>query len=147
MNCLEEDIRYEIKLFPKHGSIEVGEGQGSGSFTQLDVATGRVLYRHREPGTLADQVRFKVTCLETWGEGTYPVKIYPSSYWQPLRVASCLPLAVEESTSVNVTRAVLEPINIPTAGAQAFPMDGMGRLGHDPPRIPNATADAAGTNS
>ncbi|RVE51975.1 hypothetical protein evm_003441 [Chilo suppressalis] len=23
---------------------------------------------------------------------------------------------------------------IPTAGAQAFPMDGIGRLGHDPPR-------------
>ncbi|RVE47127.1 hypothetical protein evm_008204 [Chilo suppressalis] len=45
-----------------------------------------------------------------------------------------------------------EPINVPTAGAQAFPMDGIGRLGHDPPRGPSAdwwvltTADAAGTN-
>ncbi|RVE46568.1 hypothetical protein evm_008803 [Chilo suppressalis] len=44
------------------------------------------------------------------------------------------------------------PINVPTAGAQAFPMDGIGRLGHDPPRGPSAdwwvltTADAAGTN-
>ncbi|RVE44934.1 hypothetical protein evm_010408 [Chilo suppressalis] len=26
-----------------------------------------------------------------------------------------------------------QPINVPTAGAQAFPMDGIGRLGHDPP--------------
>ncbi|RVE42251.1 hypothetical protein evm_013110, partial [Chilo suppressalis] len=26
------------------------------------------------------------------------------------------------------------PINVPTAGAQAFPMDGIGRLGHDPLR-------------
>ncbi|RVE53193.1 hypothetical protein evm_002026 [Chilo suppressalis] len=41
-----------------------------------------------------------------------------------------------------------EPINVPTAGAQAFPMDGIGRLGHDPPRGPSADwwADAAGTN-
>ncbi|RVE50541.1 hypothetical protein evm_004768 [Chilo suppressalis] len=45
-----------------------------------------------------------------------------------------------------------QPINVPTAGAQAFPMDGIGRLGHDPPRRPSAdwwvltTADAAGTN-
>ncbi|RVE51592.1 hypothetical protein evm_003724 [Chilo suppressalis] len=45
-----------------------------------------------------------------------------------------------------------QPINVPTAGAQAFPMDGVGRLGHDPPRGPSAdwrvltTADAAGTN-
>ncbi|RVE46054.1 hypothetical protein evm_009278 [Chilo suppressalis] len=45
-----------------------------------------------------------------------------------------------------------QPINVPTAGAQAFPMDGIGRLGHDPPRGPSAdwrvltTADAAGTN-
>ncbi|RVE42231.1 hypothetical protein evm_013131 [Chilo suppressalis] len=45
-----------------------------------------------------------------------------------------------------------EPINVPTAGAQAFPVDGIGRLGHDPPRGPSAdwwvltTTDAAGTN-
>ncbi|RVE41113.1 hypothetical protein evm_014238 [Chilo suppressalis] len=45
-----------------------------------------------------------------------------------------------------------QPRNVPTAGAQAFPMDGIGRLSHDPPRRPSAdwrvltTADAAGTN-
>ncbi|RVE43545.1 hypothetical protein evm_011803 [Chilo suppressalis] len=44
------------------------------------------------------------------------------------------------------------PINVPTAGAQAFPMGGIGRLGYDPPRGPSVdwwvltTADAAGTN-
>ncbi|RVE42904.1 hypothetical protein evm_012432 [Chilo suppressalis] len=44
------------------------------------------------------------------------------------------------------------PIHVPTAGAQAFPMDGIGRLGHDPPRGPTAdwrvltTAEAAGAN-
>ncbi|RVE47387.1 hypothetical protein evm_007986 [Chilo suppressalis] len=44
------------------------------------------------------------------------------------------------------------PINVPTAGAQAFPMDGLGRLGTDSPRGPSVgwwvltTADAAGTN-
>ncbi|RVE46402.1 hypothetical protein evm_008936 [Chilo suppressalis] len=45
-----------------------------------------------------------------------------------------------------------QPINVPTAGAQAFSRDGIGRLGHDPPRGHSAdwrvltTADAAGTN-
>ncbi|RVE41015.1 hypothetical protein evm_014335 [Chilo suppressalis] len=45
-----------------------------------------------------------------------------------------------------------KPINVPTAGTQAFPMDGIGRLRHDPPRGPSAdwwvlsTADATGTN-
>ncbi|RVE46417.1 hypothetical protein evm_008951 [Chilo suppressalis] len=45
-----------------------------------------------------------------------------------------------------------QPINVPTAGAHAFPMEGIGRLGHDPPRGPSAdwwvltTADATGTN-
>ncbi|RVE40654.1 hypothetical protein evm_014696 [Chilo suppressalis] len=45
-----------------------------------------------------------------------------------------------------------QPINLPIAGAQAFPMDGIGRLGYDPPRGPSAdwqvlkTADAAGNN-
>ncbi|RVE42535.1 hypothetical protein evm_012815 [Chilo suppressalis] len=51
-----------------------------------------------------------------------------------------------------LTADFVEPISVPTAGAQAFPMDGIGRLGHDPPRGPSAdwrvltTADAAGTN-
>ncbi|RVE41244.1 hypothetical protein evm_014105 [Chilo suppressalis] len=31
-----------------------------------------------------------------------------------------------------------KPINVPTAGAQAFHTDGIGRLGHDPPRVPSA---------
>ncbi|RVE43924.1 hypothetical protein evm_011435 [Chilo suppressalis] len=45
-----------------------------------------------------------------------------------------------------------QPINVPTAGPQAFPTDGIGRLGHDPPRGPSAdwrvltTADAPLTN-
>ncbi|RVE48661.1 hypothetical protein evm_006732 [Chilo suppressalis] len=45
----------------------------------------------------------------------------------------------------------ISPINNPTAGEQAFPMDGIGRLGHEPPRGRSAdcreltTADAAGT--
>ncbi|RVE43842.1 hypothetical protein evm_011510 [Chilo suppressalis] len=39
-----------------------------------------------------------------------------------------------------------QPIDVPTAGAQAFPMDGIGRLGHDPPRVPitkNKTGDTS----
>ncbi|RVE48336.1 hypothetical protein evm_006996 [Chilo suppressalis] len=31
-----------------------------------------------------------------------------------------------------------QPINVPTAGAQAFPMDGIGRKSHYPPRGPSA---------
>ncbi|XP_048004606.1 chondroitin sulfate proteoglycan 4 [Leguminivora glycinivorella] len=108
MNCLEEDIRYEVTLEPKHGAIEVGEGQGAVTFSQLDVAAGRVAYRHREPRTPADQFRFKVKCLEAWGEGIYPIKIFPSSYWEPLKVTTNRPLVVEESTSVNITKDVLE---------------------------------------
>ncbi|CAH1647871.1 unnamed protein product [Spodoptera littoralis] len=108
MNCLEEDIRYEITLEPKHGTIEVGEGQGAFTFTQLDVTASRVAYRHREPKTPTDQFRFKVMCLDTWGEGVYVIKIFPSSYWEPLRVTTNLPLVVEESTSVNVTKDILE---------------------------------------
>lgn len=108
MNCLEEDIRYEVTLEPKHGSIEVGEGQRAYTFTQLDVAAGRVAYNHREPRTPTDQFRFKVMCLDTWGEGVYTIRIFPSSYWEPLRVTTNLPLIVEESTSVNITKDILE---------------------------------------
>ncbi|RVE40311.1 hypothetical protein evm_015039 [Chilo suppressalis] len=60
----------------------------------------------------------------------------------------------EQNLDANVNDGAdpVDPINVPTAGAQAFHMDGIGRLGHDPPRGPNAdwwvltTANAAGTN-
>lgn len=111
MNCLEEDIRYEINEEPKHGTIEVGDGLGATTFTQLDIAAGRVAYQHREPKTPTDHFRFKVICLGTWGEGVYPIKIYPSSYWEPLKLKTNNPLVVEESTSVNITKNILEVLH------------------------------------
>ncbi|RVE52232.1 hypothetical protein evm_003151 [Chilo suppressalis] len=57
-----------------------------------------------------------------------------------------------ELADLNIQSLYQQPINFPTAGTQASPMDGIGRLGHDPPRGPSAdwrvltTADAAGTN-
>lgn len=47
-------------------------------------------------------------CLDTWGEGLYPIKIFPSSYWEPLKVTNNKNLIVEESTSVNITKDILE---------------------------------------
>ncbi|XP_068618390.1 chondroitin sulfate proteoglycan 4 [Battus philenor] len=108
MNCLEEDIRFEVTQEPKHGSVEVGEGMGASSFTQLDVAAGRVAYKNTVPNIPSDCFRFKVMCLDTWGEGKYSIKIFPSSYWEPLRVTTNRPLIVEESTSVNITKDILE---------------------------------------
>lgn len=57
MNCLEEDIRYEITQEPKHGSIEGGDGEAINTFTQLDIAAGRVSYRHRESKAPTDAFR------------------------------------------------------------------------------------------
>ncbi|RVE51886.1 hypothetical protein evm_003506 [Chilo suppressalis] len=57
-----------------------------------------------------------------------------------------------EREAIMAEKLKMEPINVPTAGAQALPMEGIGRLGHDPPHGPSAdwwvltTADAAGTN-
>ncbi|XP_041986792.1 chondroitin sulfate proteoglycan 4 [Aricia agestis] len=107
MNCLEEDIRYEVTQEPKQGTIEVGNAPIY-TFTQLDIAAGRVVYKHRDPKTATDAFRFKVMCLEAWGEGIYPIKIYPSSYWEPLMVNTNKPVVVEESTSVNITKDILE---------------------------------------
>ncbi|RVE42173.1 hypothetical protein evm_013174 [Chilo suppressalis] len=40
-----------------------------------------------------------------------------------------------------------QPISVPTAGAQAFPMDGIGRLGHDPPRGPTPFSTSTTTEA
>lgn len=57
MNCLEEDIAYSIVEEPRHGAIEVGDGLGALSFTQLDVVAGRVAYRNMEPKIPSDKFR------------------------------------------------------------------------------------------
>ncbi|RVE44991.1 hypothetical protein evm_010355 [Chilo suppressalis] len=59
---------------------------------------------------------------------------------------------VKEPFLLNTGDNATQPINVPTAGVQGFPMDGIGGLGHDSSRGPSAdwwvltTADAAGNN-
>ncbi|CAH0398113.1 unnamed protein product [Chilo suppressalis] len=75
---------------------------------------------------------------------------------QQLNLADCLQKLRNLIRAAEVTEKQPEPeteerirqsLLIPIAGAQAFPMDGIGRLDHDPLRGPSADADAAGTNS
>ncbi|KOB71115.1 putative Chondroitin sulfate proteoglycan 4, partial [Operophtera brumata] len=83
--------------------------EGKLTITFLDLI---VVVKQTAPSTLMESVgkvavlraRFKVMCLDTWGEGAYLVKIFPSSYWEPLRVSA--------SRALVVMHPQIEPSNI-----------------------------------
>ncbi|RVE44983.1 hypothetical protein evm_010347 [Chilo suppressalis] len=86
------------------------------------------------------------------GAGSRNTEISEYRDWKPYFIALDTRTTVHILTIHYSKLAKNKPINVPTAGVQTFPMDGIGRLGHDPPRGPSAdwwvlaTADAAGTN-
>lgn len=57
MNCMEDDIRFDIISSPTRGMIEVGGAVGATSFTLFDVSSGRVAYKHREIGSSLDDFK------------------------------------------------------------------------------------------
>ncbi|RVE43546.1 hypothetical protein evm_011804 [Chilo suppressalis] len=85
------------------------------------------------------------------------LQLYKRNEYRALLCATTRPLATNQlalhaalNADFHWDMALTQPNNVPTAAAQAFPMDGIGRLGLDPPRGPSAdwwvltTADAAG---
>ncbi|RVE53772.1 hypothetical protein evm_001664 [Chilo suppressalis] len=106
--------------------------------------------------------KIKIAFAEGYLAGSHPDNVRGNKASKYLKFVQqlltiVLFLAIFVSLMASVSGTVFSPIcpvpiYVPTAGAQAFPMDGIGRLGHDPPRGPSAdwwvltTADAAGTN-
>jgi len=59
--------------------------------------------------------RYRVHIKNITAEGEVMFRIYPSAYWEPLQVKQNHTLYVEESTSVLISRDVLEvDFNYPT---------------------------------
>jgi len=60
-------------------------------------------------------LRFRVTAGdEAIAEGVFEIRIYPSSFWEPLIIAHNKTLLVEESTSIFITTQDLEVIVKPS---------------------------------
>ncbi|XP_055920234.1 chondroitin sulfate proteoglycan 4 [Eupeodes corollae] len=77
------------------------------NFTHLDVERDRLVYWNTEVASM-DKVRYRVLIKNTVAEGEVIFRIYPSAYWENLLIKKNETLYVEESTSVLLSRDILE---------------------------------------
>ncbi|RVE46276.1 hypothetical protein evm_009100 [Chilo suppressalis] len=137
-----------MRALPCHGDKIPGECEGCSMDVGSDAGRGTAVLR--------------TSCaLVAGGCSCYRLRV---TNLTPLPTTVKWDAPIEKEDAIKVTfipndfdvgsyaQVEIRPINVPTAGAQAFPVDGIGRLGHDPPRGASSdlwvltTADAAGTN-
>ena len=100
---------------PQFGTVRVGnavvDGDSVDSFTQADLLAGRVSYVHRNASQMAetrDRMKIRAALATVEYEGTLDVRIYPESYWQPLKVVQNQLVTVEEGTSFTIDPSALK---------------------------------------
>lgn len=120
LNVKPEQIEYKIIVDPSHGVLKyyrkklnltyTGKSNNTTSlrnFTQAEIEKERIAYMNTEVASM-DRFKYRVTAKGVWTEGEVQVRIYPSAYWEPLLIKKNQTLYVEESTSVTISRDVLE---------------------------------------
>ncbi|KAL1129677.1 hypothetical protein AAG570_012622 [Ranatra chinensis] len=108
VNIKPQDIRYDILSGPNQGEILMSSQPGLTAFTQGDVESGLVIYKHLSTGLAQDRIQLKVTVENIFAEGWLAVRVFPAAYWEPLVVITNQTLYVEESTSVSLTGQFLQ---------------------------------------
>uniref|UniRef100_UPI003AADBE43 chondroitin sulfate proteoglycan 4-like n=1 Tax=Centroberyx gerrardi TaxID=166262 RepID=UPI003AADBE43 len=134
-----EEVTYEVFLPPKHGVLFLDDGDTDAdadadadvmatdvvsSFTQRDLAAGRLAYRHDGSDELSDGFNVTARARERSTERRtdrgrrevhldigLTVKVYLESHQRPPSVLSNRPVVVAEGQNVSVTREHLEVVH------------------------------------
>ncbi|XP_058818725.1 chondroitin sulfate proteoglycan 4 [Topomyia yanbarensis] len=123
LNAKPEEIEYRILHEPSNGLIKllrtrfnashihhVSNASTTMNFTQADIIDERLVYWNREVASM-DKIKYRVSTKGVWAEGEIMIRIYPPAYWEPLRIRRNQTLFVEESTSVIISRDILEIVH------------------------------------
>lgn len=104
------DLTYTVTKQPAHGVLGVGASQlaAAGTFTQSDVDSSRLWYRHDSSATLCDTIALKVA--DPHGAGPGPITVAVSiGATNAAPVAEDQALNVAEDDSVVVTLSAYDP--------------------------------------
>lgn len=132
VNAIAEEIEYQVLGDPNYGVLKVQPqpqqppnhvvggaaaavaGTAATSvknFTQADVRDGRLVYWNTAVASM-DRIRYRVSTRGgISAESEILVRIYPSAYWDLLLIRMNQTLYVEESTSVKISRKILEIVH------------------------------------
>ncbi|GAB0098883.1 chondroitin sulfate proteoglycan 4 [Sergentomyia squamirostris] len=123
LNAEPEEIEYRIVEGPNFGTIMALKRKLNATilprnlnvtsiknFTQDNVDHERIIYWNTEVASM-DKIRYRVTTKGIWTEGDLLIRIYPAAYWELLQIRRNQTLFVEESTSVIISRDILEIVH------------------------------------
>ncbi|XP_055711491.1 chondroitin sulfate proteoglycan 4 [Phlebotomus papatasi] len=123
LNAEPDEIEYKITDGPNYGSIMALKRKLNATilprnlnvtsiknFTQENVNQEKIIYWNTEVASM-DKIRYRVAAKGIWTEGELLVRIYPAAYWELLQIRRNQTLFVEESTSVIISRDILEIVH------------------------------------
>ncbi|XP_061473901.1 chondroitin sulfate proteoglycan 4-like [Rhineura floridana] len=98
----DHEITFEISLSPKYGQVLVNN-LVAGTFTQHDLNTGHVTYRHDDSNNLVDTFDFTVYAKAIQLDAEVNVRIFLESHQRPPAIVQNSNLLVEEGKPVKIT--------------------------------------------
>lgn len=120
LNAKPEEIEYRVVGELNFGLLKIMRKQLNGTsisrpvnmtsiknFTHSDLEHERLIYWNTEVASM-DRIRYRVTIKGIWAESEVLIRIYPAAYWDLLQIHRNKTLEVEESTSVKISREILE---------------------------------------
>uniref|UniRef100_UPI00398EE59D chondroitin sulfate proteoglycan 4-like n=1 Tax=Pristiophorus japonicus TaxID=55135 RepID=UPI00398EE59D len=102
----EEEIVYQVTFPPSHGEILVN-GQQDFSFTQKDINSGQVVYRHDNSRRSRDAFNFVVEVKEIKAKGTFPILIFMEGHQYPPIVVHNKKLIVDQGEAKTIWKEQL----------------------------------------
>lgn len=122
-----QEVTFEVFVPPKHGTLCFSHGDGATAagalitFTQRDLAEGRLAYRHDGSDKLSDVFNVTARAREQSTDRRLvrgrravhldigvPVKVYLESHQRPPTVVTNRPVVVGEGRNVSISREQLE---------------------------------------
>ncbi|XP_053673462.1 chondroitin sulfate proteoglycan 4 [Anopheles nili] len=123
LNAKPHEIEYRVVDGPNNGLLKMfvpkfdtgqlhrlNNASTAFNFSHADVLTDRIVYWNRDVASM-DRIKYRVGTKGVWTDGEVMIRIYPPAYWEQLRIRRNQTLFVEESTSVIISRDVLEIVH------------------------------------
>ncbi|KAF0300710.1 Chondroitin sulfate proteoglycan 4 [Amphibalanus amphitrite] len=102
----DENVRFAVTTPPQRGRLRVS-GEPAKAFSFRDVQLGAVEYESSGGSGTQDSIHFAVQVGKLKSNGSLQFRIFPESYWEPLRVVNNRSALVAEGEMVTVSQSLL----------------------------------------
>ena len=111
----DSDLKFHLTLLPRNGNLTL-RGRPVTNFTQADLFSSGLVYRHDHSNTVFDKFNYSVTIAQhdTMKTGTLEINISPIDDDPPTLIFHHKPLFVIEGGEINIISDYIEVIDFDT---------------------------------